>query len=221
MNSSSPQRRRFLLSAPAAVAGAASLTALSAQARNACLVTDGDILGPFYRPGAKSMVKLAEAGVEGERLVLTGTVLRPDCKTPVVGASIDFWHCDHKGAYDIKTPDEKIAPENFHFRAMAQTDQNGRFVFETIVPGRYGIPPGLEGFEAYAGQTRPAHFHLTVTHPIYLPLTSQIYMKGDPFIAKDPWAKHSRLVMAVKKGSAGSTGAIEIVLGNRPGQRRA
>ncbi|MEY4910294.1 MAG: hypothetical protein RL260_4012, partial [Pseudomonadota bacterium] len=63
MNSSSPQRRRFLLSAPAAVAGAASLTALSAQARNACLVTDGDILGPFYRPGAKSMVKLAEAGV--------------------------------------------------------------------------------------------------------------------------------------------------------------
>jgi catechol 1,2-dioxygenase len=218
MPSSSPQRRRFLLAAPAAVAGAA---ALPAQARNACLVTDGDILGPFYRPGAKGMVKLAEAGVEGERLVLTGTVLRPDCKTPVVGASIDFWHCDHKGAYDIKTPDEKIAPENFRFRAMAQTDENGRFVFETIVPGRYGIPPGLEGFEAYAGQTRPAHFHLTVTHPIYLPLTTQIYMKGDPFIAKDPWAWHSRLVMAVKKGGNGSVGAVEIVLANRPGQRRA
>lgn len=218
MSSSSPQRRRFLLAAPAAVAGVA---ALPAQARNACLVTDGDILGPFYRPGAKNMVKLAEAGVEGERLVLTGTVLRPDCKTPVVGASIDFWHCDHKGAYDIKTPDEKIAPENFRFRAMAQTDQNGRFVFETVIPGRYGIPPGLEGFEAYAGQTRPAHFHLTVTHPIYLPLTSQIYLKGDPFIAKDPWARHSRLVMDVKKGSGGSAGAIDIVLANRPGQRRA
>jgi catechol 1,2-dioxygenase len=218
MPSSSPQRRRFLLAAPAAVAGVATLPA---QARNACLVTDGDILGPFYRSGAKHMVKLAEAGVEGERLVLTGTVLRPDCKTPVVGATVDFWHCDHKGAYDIKTPDEKIAPENFRFRAMAQTDQNGHFIFETVIPGRYGIPPGLEGFEAYAGQTRPAHFHLTVTHPIYLPLTSQIYLKGDPFIAKDPWAKHSRLVMDVKKGSGGSTGAIDIVLANRPGQRRA
>jgi catechol 1,2-dioxygenase len=218
MPSSSPQRRRFLLAAPAAVAG---VVALPAQARNACLVTDGDILGPFYRSGAKNMVKLAEAGVEGERLVLTGTVLRPDCKTPVVGATVDFWHCDHKGAYDIKTPDEKIAPENFRFRAMAQTDQNGRFVFDTVIPGRYGIPPGLEGFEAYAGQTRPAHFHLTVTHPIYLPLTSQIYLKGDPFIAKDPWARHSRLVMDVKKGGSGSTGAIDIVLANRPGQRRA
>lgn len=63
---------------------------------------------------------LAEAGVAGERLVFTGPVLRPDCKTPVVGASIDFWHCDHQGADDIKTPDEKIAPENFHFRARQQ-----------------------------------------------------------------------------------------------------
>jgi catechol 1,2-dioxygenase len=218
MNSISSNRRRFLIAAPAAVAGAA---ALPTQARDMCLVTDGDILGPFYRSGAKAAVKLAGAGVEGERLLLTGTVLRPDCKTPVVGASIDFWHCDHKGAYDIKTPDEKIAPENFRFRALAQTDKDGHFVFETIVPGRYGIPPGLEGFEAFAGQTRPAHFHLTVTHPIYLPLTSQIYMKGDPFIAKDPWAKHSKLVMTLKKGGAGSTGQVEIVLANRPGQRRA
>lgn len=218
MSDQPSNRRRFLVAAPAAVAAAA---AAPAHAANACLVTDGDILGPFYRPGAKTTVKMVDAGVEGERLVVTGTVLRPDCKTPVVGATIDFWHCDHKGAYDIKTPDEKIAPENFRFRAMAQTDKDGRFVFETIVPGRYGIPPGLEGFEAYAGQTRPAHFHLTVTHPVYLPLTTQIYMQGDPFIAKDPWAKHSRLVMPVKKTASGSAGQFEIVLGNRPGQKRA
>jgi catechol 1,2-dioxygenase len=89
------------------------------------------------------------------------------------------------------------------------------------VPGRYGIPPGLEGFEKYAGQTRPAHFHLTITHPIYLPLTTQLYVKGDPYIAKDPWASHSRLVFPLKKGAAGSTGSLQIVLANRPGQRRA
>lgn len=216
-NATTPSRRRFMLAAPAAAAGLAAPALAAAE----CRVSDGDILGPFYRPGARAMVKMADAAVQGERLVLTGTVLRPDCKTPVVGASIDFWHCDHAGAYDIKTPDEKIAPENFRFRAMAQTDKDGRFVFETIVPGRYGIPPGLEGFEKYAGQTRPAHFHLTVTHPIYLPLTTQLYIKGDPFIAKDPWAQHSRLVVSLKKAAAGSTGAIDIVLANRPGQRRA
>lgn len=212
-----PSRRSFMLAAPAAAAG----LAVPALAAADCKVSDGDILGPFYRPGARAMVKMVDASAQGERLTLTGTVLRPDCKTPVVGATIDFWHCDHAGAYDIKTPDEKIAPENFRFRAMAQTDKDGRFVFETVVPGRYGIPPGLEGFEKYAGQTRPAHFHVTITHPIYLPLTTQLYIKGDPYIAKDPWASHSRLVFALNKASAGSTGAFEIVLANRPGQRRA
>ena len=214
MDHSFNTRRRFLLTAPAAALAAPAFAA------DTCRVTDGDILGPFYRPGARSAVSLAAAGTEGERIVLTGTVLRPDCKTPVVGASIDFWHCDHSGAYDIKTPDEKIAPENYRFRAMAQTNQQGRFVFETIVPGRYGIPPGLEGFEQFAKQTRPAHFHVTVTHPIYLPLTTQVYIQGDPFIAKDPWAKYSKLAFALKKGVSGSPGSVEIVLANRPGQRR-
>lgn len=215
-DSKTPSRRNFLLGAPAAAAG----LAIPALAAAECRVSDGDILGPFYRPGARAMVKMADAGTQGEKLLLTGTVLRPDCKTPVVGATIDFWHCDHAGAYDIKTPDEKISPENFRFRAMAQTDKDGRFRFETIVPGRYGIPPGLEGFEKYAGQTRPAHFHLTVTHPIYLPLTTQLYIKGDPHLAKDPWAKHSRLVFPLTKGGSVSTGSFEIVLANRPGQRR-
>lgn len=208
-------RRRFLLAAPAA-----ALT-LPAQAADACRVSDGDILGPFYRPGARTQVRMADAGAQGERLTLTGLVLRPDCRTPVVGATIDFWHCDHQGAYDIKTPDEKIAPENFRFRAMATTDRDGRFVFETIVPGRYGIPPGLEGFEQYAGQIRPAHFHLTVTHPIYVPLTTQVYIEGDPYIAKDPWARHSRNVFRLQRADSGARGSFQIVLANRPGQKAA
>ena len=62
---------------------------------------------------------------------------------------------------------------------------------------------------------------MTVTHPIYLPLTTQLYIQGDPFIAKDPWAKHSRSIFALKKGASGASGGVEIVLANRPGQRHA
>jgi catechol 1,2-dioxygenase len=87
------------------------------------------------------------------------------------------------------------------------------------VPGSYGIPPGLEGFEKYAGQTRPAHFHVTVTHPIYLPLTTQIYMKGDQYIAKDPWAKHSKNIVTLVRKNNVTSGQFELVLANRPGQR--
>jgi hypothetical protein len=155
---------------------------------------------------------MVDASTEGERFVLTGTVLRPNCQTPVAGATVDFWHCDHKGAYDIKTPDEKIAPENYRFRAITQTDKDGRFVFGTIVPGRYAIPPNLEGFEQYADQIRPAHYHITITHPIYVPLTTQIYIKGDPYIAKDPWAQHSRNVFELKSGAAVAMGALSATL---------
>lgn len=214
----SAARRRFLTAVPAAAAAAVSG---SAYAAGACLVTDGDILGPFYRPNAKATARLADASTQGERLVLTGTVLRPDCKTPVAGAAVDIWHCDHNGAYDIKTPDEKINPENYRFRALTQADNKGRFVIETIVPGRYSIPPGLEGFEKYAGQTRPAHIHITIIHPMFLPLTTQIYFKGDPNIPNDPWAKHSRVLVGLKRGGGAASGSIDLVLANRPGQRRA
>ena len=210
-------RRRFLIAVPAAAAAAVSAHA----GAGACLVTDGDILGPFYRPNAKSTANLADASTLGERLLLTGTVLRPDCKTPVVGATVDIWHCDHEGAYDVKTPDEKIAPENYRFRGITQTGQDGRFVIETIVPGRYSIPPGLEGFERYAGQTRPAHIHVTIVHPIYLPLTTQIYFTGDPHIAKDPWAQYSRVMAELKRSGGTASGSVEFVLANRPGQPRA
>ena len=218
-SNSSNSRRRFFSAAPAALVAVATAPAL--KAADVCLVTDGDILGPFYLPGAKNLVKMAQPDTKGERLVLTGTVLAPDCKTPITGAVVDFWHCDENGAYDIKAPGEKLAPENYHYRAVAQTDKEGRFVFDTIVPGRYAIPPGLPGLENEAGQTRPAHFHITITHPIFVPLTTQLYMRGDPFIAKDPWAKESRNVFDLKKRDNGSMGEVEIVLASRPGQRRS
>ncbi len=211
-------RRSFLKGAQAGVAIAVGGASSIATAKS-CKTSDGDILGPFYRPNAKANINLVTTGAEGERLKLTGTILRPDCKSPVVGATIDFWQADHKGAYDIKTPDEKIAVENYQFRAVTQTDKDGNFTIETVIPGRYGIPPGLEGFEQYAGQTRPGHFHLTVTHPIYLPLTTQVYMTGDPFIAKDPWAKHSKNMVTLKRENGKTSGQFQVVLGNRPGQR--
>jgi catechol 1,2-dioxygenase len=219
LTQSIPTRRNFLKGAPVGVALALGSASSVVAAAGSCKTSDGDILGPFYRPNAKSSVTLIDAKTEGEKLKLTGVVLRPDCKTPVVGATIDFWHTDHKGAYDIKTPDEKIAVENYKFRAITQTDKDGKFTFETIVPGSYGIPPGLEGFEKYAGQTRPAHFHVTITHPIYLPLTTQIYMKGDQYIAKDPWAKHSKNIVTLVRKNNVTSGQFELVLANRPGQR--
>ncbi len=215
--SSIASRRNFLSSAIAGVAGVAG-TAEAAQ----CVPTGGDILGPFYRPNSASsskvgFIQLAKTTEPGKRMTLTGRVLRPDCKTPVANAVIDAWQANDKGAYDIKTPDEVIAPENYNLRGQTRTNDKGEFVLDTVMPGKYGIPPGLEGFETHAGKLRPAHVHLTITHPVYLPLTTQVYFQNDAQIKDDPWAQHSELVAQV----SGISATVDIVLGNTPPKKRA
>lgn len=218
MNKSDAQnnsRRGFLRTAMTSAAAAAGAVAGTAQAAQ-CSVSGGDILGPFYRPNAAmaaaSIIELAKAEEKGTHITLTGRILRPDCKTPVVNAVVDVWQANHEGMYDIKTPDEVIAPANYHMRGQARTNDKGEFTLKTVMPGKYRIPPGLENFEKFEGYLRPAHIHLTVTHPVYLPLTTQLYFNGDAQIAKDPWARHSKHLVKMSKDK----GSFDIVLGNTP-----
>ena len=206
-------RRRLLTGA---VATAVSAVATTAQAAQSCRMSNGDILGPFFLPGsaqnANATIELAKTTEAGEHIVITGRVLAPDCKTPIGGAIVDAWQANAKGAYDIAHPDEKIAPANYNLRGQTKTNEKGEFVLKTVMPGRYNIPPGLPGLEKNAGQLRPAHIHLTVVHPIFVPLTTQLYFKGDSQIKGDPWAKHSRIIVEMK----GKQGSIDIVLAAGP-----
>jgi catechol 1,2-dioxygenase len=206
-------RRRLLTGA---VATAVSAVATTAQAAQSCRVSNGDILGPFFLPGsaqnANATIELAKTTEAGDHVVITGRVLAPDCKTPIAGAMVDAWQANAKGAYDIAHPDEKIAPANYNLRGQTKTNDKGEFVLKTVMPGRYNIPPGLPGLEKNAGQLRPAHIHLTVVHPIFVPLTTQLYFKGDSQIKGDPWAKHSKIIVEMK----GKQGSIDIVLAAGP-----
>jgi catechol 1,2-dioxygenase len=206
--------RRALLTG--AVASAVGAVATTAQAAQACRASNGDILGPFFLPGsasnANATIQLAKTTEAGEHVEITGRVLAPDCKTPIAGAMVDVWQCNAKGAYDIAHPDEKIVPANYNLRGQSKTNDKGEFVIKTVMPGRYNIPPGLPGLEKNAGQLRPAHIHLTVVHPIFVPLTTQIYFKGDSQIKGDPWAKHSKVIVEMKN----KRGSIDIVLAAGP-----
>lgn len=216
-DTSTSSRRGFLRTAvTSAATTAGAVAAGSVQAAQSCKVSNGDILGPFFQPGsaqsANATIELAKTTEAGEHVVITGRVLAPDCKSPIAGAVVDVWQCNAKGAYDIAHPDEKIAPANYNLRGQTKTNDKGEFVLKTIMPGRYNIPPGLPGLEKNAGQLRPAHIHLTVVHPIFVPLTTQIYFKGDTQIKDDPWAKHSKVIVAMK----GKEGRLDIVLAAGP-----
>ena len=204
-------RRVFLRGSAAMLVGV--IAAGPAFAASDCRITESDILGPFYRFGAPSRTRLAGPDEAGDRLVLSGTVFSSDCRTPLPGTLIEVWQANTAGLYDTSTPGNFTETTTFPLRGMLQTNDKGQYEIETIVPGRYPIPPNLPGLEKYAGLTRPAHVHFRVMESLHVPLTTQLYFKGDPFLANDPWAgRKPSLAIDLKQDGALRRGVFDIVL---------
>ncbi len=91
----------------------------------------------------------------GTAITIAGYVLTRDCK-PVSKALIELWHCDDHGEYDNA---------GYRLRGHQFSDDQGRWWFETILPG------------VYPGRTR--HFHVKVQRPGGPVLTTQLYFPGE------------------------------------------
>jgi catechol 1,2-dioxygenase len=203
-------RRHFLYGG--AILGG-GLLAAPALAQQLCRPTAGDILGPYYRFGAPFLAKLAGPEEVGERLVVSGTVLSADCRTPIANALVEVWQANGAGLYDTQTPGNYTDKGRFHLRGMLYTDVQGRYRIETVMPGRYPVPSNLPGLEQYGGITRPAHIHFRVMESLHVPVTLQLYFAGDPHIAEDPWAsQHPDNVIALEADGQGRRGVFDIVL---------
>ena len=171
--------------------GAASLAwalGLRAQDRPRRTPTEANIEGPYYRAGAPFRAKLAE-GLPGDPLRIAGRVLSPE-GAPLAGAVVDVWQADRDGAYDL-------ASDAFRLRGRIRCDADGRYAFETIRPGHYDLGEAK----------RPAHIHYRISADAHRPLTTQLYFKGDPWLARDPFARASLTIDAPK-----NDGTFDIVL---------
>ena len=178
--------------------------------------TETDIIGPFYRFGAPLQTRLARAqrargSADPDWYVLARG--RKSCQTPVPGALIEVWQANHAGMYDTAKPGNFTEGGAFHLRGMLYTNERGQYEIDTIVPGRYPIPPNLPGLEKYAGLTRPAHIHFRVIESLHVPITTQLYFKGDPFIAGDPWASRKPgLAVDLRRDGTAQRGVFDFVL---------
>jgi catechol 1,2-dioxygenase len=205
--------RRMVLQGLASLLGAALAPAALAAGAKSCRLTEREIIGPFYRFGAPFQTKLAGPEEAGERLVISGKVYGSDCRTRLANALIEVWQANSAGLYDTNKPGNFTEHGHFHLRGMMLTDQQGNYELETIMPGRYPIPPGLPGLERYAGLTRPAHVHFRVAESLHVPLTTQLYFKDDPFIAKDPFASRKpSLAITLRQDGKVLRGSFDIVL---------
>ena len=128
-------------------------TLQSQQQNSFCKLTESDMLGPFYKEGAPFKQRLGE-GVEGERLIITGKVMDTRCQ-PIKDAILDVWQANSTGEYDNN---------GFTLRGKVQTNNNGTYIIDTIVPKEYT-----------AGDiNRPGHIHLKVGAPNQPTLTTQL-----------------------------------------------
>ncbi|MGH8832268.1 MAG: twin-arginine translocation pathway signal protein [Polaromonas sp.] len=205
-------RRRFLHKS-GVMLGGALLAGPAFAAKRDCRPTEAEILGPFYRFGVPFQTRLAGTDEPGDRLILSGTVLSSDCRTPLPGTLVEVWQANNAGLYDTNKPGNFTETTKFNLRGILYTNEKGQYEIETIVPGRYPVPPNLPGLEKYAGLTRPAHIHFRVMESLHVPVTTQLYFKGDPFIAKDPWAGHKpSLAIDLKQDGNLRRGVFDIVL---------
>lgn len=140
-----------------------------------------------YLANTPERTSLFEAGMAGERFVLTGYVLDANC-APIPGAWLDFWQADADGRYDAA---------GYRLRGHQFAGADGRYRLETIVPG-------------YApGRTRT--LHVRVMAPGGPLLSTQLFFSGEPDNAHDD--RFLRELLITNTPTTGSrTGAFDFVI---------
>jgi protocatechuate 3,4-dioxygenase beta subunit len=171
-----------------ASAGTTSPTTLAATP--ACVdhddVTPEQTEGPYFKPSSPERSNI-RGDAPGTKLLLSGTVVTTAC-APVTKALVDVWQADTGGNYDNA---------GFGFRGHLFTDAQGRYQFETVIPG------------LYPGRTR--HIHVKVQAPGGKILTTQLYFPGEPRNASDGiYRKECEVVLG--EATDGKTATFAFVL---------
>jgi len=126
-------------------------------------VTPGNALGPFYKRKAPESTNLRVPGDPGMPVSISGQIV--DTRGELLpGATIEIWHSDHLGHYDI---------DGYRYRALMHTNAKGEYGFASLMPGHY--PDRVA-----------QHVHYLVQAPGYKPLATQLYFATDPVFKGDP-----------------------------------
>ncbi len=171
--------RRHALAVLTSAAASLSLPVRFLQAGTVQAPTPRQTEGPFYPADwlgdiDNDLVKVqgAAASAIGQVLHVRGHVF--DLQgAPVRDAVVEIWQCDARGIYrhPRDARGSRQIDTGFQGRGRSRTDEAGRYEFRTIKP------------VAYPGRT--PHIHFQVTRPSGAPLTTQMYVFGEPLNERD------------------------------------
>ena len=175
--------------------------------------TESTIFGPFYREGAAELPMGASISQDGrgEPAVVMGHVLSTD-GTPIPNALLDVWETNENGLYEQQDPNQP----DMNLRGKFRTDNEGRYCFVGIKPVSYPIPD-----DGPVGQLlrsmgrhpyRPAHIHLLVSAAGFTPVTTHLFVQGDPYLDSDAvfGTKDSLVVEFVRHDSPEEAARYEV-----------
>jgi protocatechuate 3,4-dioxygenase alpha subunit len=107
-------------------------------------MTTSQTVGPYLHIGLTWLIidQLAGPGVSGEPVTIEGRVLDGDGK-PVNDALLELWQANAIGRYaSPEDTQDKPLEEGFRGFGRVATDDEGRYRFSTIKPGRVPGPGG-------------------------------------------------------------------------------
>ncbi len=146
--------------------------------------TETTVLGPFFveaRPACAPGENIAP-DVDGTPMLVTGSV-SGGAAGPLAGASVDTWHADGDGYYDVQNRDRST------MRGRFETDDDGRFRFWTVRPSAYPIPDDGPVGEMLSAQGRhpyrPEHIHFMIAAEGFETLVTHVFARGDPYLDED------------------------------------
>jgi protocatechuate 3,4-dioxygenase beta subunit len=117
-------------------------------------------------PVMSPAITIAAPDEPGERMIISGTIFRPDGKTPAKGVVLYVYHTDATGYYS-KDDD----PYNPRLRGWMKTGDDGRYEFRSIKPA------------PYPRRDTPAHIHAQIySDNIAEYGIDEYWFEGDPLI---------------------------------------
>jgi len=102
-----------------------------------------------------------------QKLKVTGTIYRPDGKTPAADVIIYIYHTNAEGAYPTRGDETGWGRRHGYLRGWVRTEADGRYTFYTQKPGSYS--------------RNPAHIHPIILEPdgTYYYIAEYLF-EGDP-----------------------------------------
>lgn len=141
--------------------------------------TTWQTVGPFFKIGLEWLYSedIAGAGASGDRITIEGRILDGDGQ-PVPDGVLEIWQANSRGKYahPDDTQDKPLEP-GFKGYGRVPTDDEGRFRFTTIKPGR--VPgPNVPGSQ---NKLQAPHLAVSVfTRGLLRRLITRMYFPDEP-----------------------------------------